>query len=180
MDLETSRLVLREIRDTDIADIHFLISNAKVAEFNTLGIPEDTTISKTIVQGILDDQRKDSRTKYGWIIRLKANDQFIGEIGLDLGIPRYKIAEIHYSLLPSFWGNGYAIEAAKRVLAFGFDTLHLHRIEAGVATQNVKSVKLLERLGMTREGRKRKVLPIRGGWMDNFHYAILEADERFY
>jgi len=52
----------------------------------------------------------------------------------------------------------------------------LHRIEAGVATQNLNSIKLLEKVGMTREGMYRKILPIRGEWVDNYSYAILEED----
>ncbi|MEL7146066.1 MAG: GNAT family protein, partial [Bacteroidota bacterium] len=57
-----------------------------------------------------------------------------------------------------------------------FDQLKLHRIEAGVAVDNQRSIRVLEKAGMTREGRKRKVLPIRGDWYDNYHYAILEED----
>jgi len=45
-----------------------------------------------------------------------------------------------------------------------------------VATQNLNSIKLLEKVGMTREGMHRKILPIRGGWIDNYSYAILEED----
>ena len=54
--------------------------------------------------------------------------------------------------------------------------LSLHRITAGVATENSNSIKLLERIGMLREGRHRKILPIRGEWWDNYQYAILEED----
>jgi RimJ/RimL family protein N-acetyltransferase len=63
-------------------------------------------------------------------------------------------------------------------LKFGFESLHLHRIEAGTATENINSIRVLEKIGMTREGRRRKILPIRGEWYDNYHYAILEDDPR--
>lgn len=61
-------------------------------------------------------------------------------------------------------------------MKYGFEELHLHRIEAGVATENIASIKVLEKIGMQREGLRRKVLPIRGKWVDNFHYAILKED----
>lgn len=62
----------------------------------------------------------------------------------------------------------------------GFDKFHLHKVEAGVATENIKSVRILEKCGMTREGLRRKILPIRGEWIDNYHYAIVEDDPRQY
>ncbi|MDR1201453.1 MAG: GNAT family N-acetyltransferase [Tannerellaceae bacterium] len=50
--------------------------------------------------------------------------------------------------------------------------------EAGVATENIRSIKVLEKSGMIREGLRRKILPIRGEWKDNYHYAIVENDPR--
>jgi RimJ/RimL family protein N-acetyltransferase len=56
--------------------------------------------------------------------------------------------------------------------------MHLHKVEAGVQTENVRSIKVLEKAGMTKEGLRRKILPIRGEWKDNYHCAILEDDPR--
>ncbi len=56
----------------------------------------------------------------------------------------------------------------------------LHKVEAGVAIGNIKSIRVLEKTGMTREGLRRKILPIRGEWVDNYHYAIVESDKRNY
>lgn len=95
---------------------------------------------------------------------------------MNIGVKKYQKAEIYYSLHPDYWGNGYATESVKTVLAFGFQQLQLHRIEAGVATANSASIKVLERAGMQREGLCRKILPIRGEWYDNYMYAILEED----
>ena len=63
-----------------------------------------------------------------------------------------------------------------RLLDFGFNDLKLHRIEAGCAVENIASIKTLEKAGFTKEGMKRKKLPIRGEWKDNFFYGILEED----
>ncbi|MBL4662979.1 MAG: GNAT family N-acetyltransferase, partial [Flavobacteriaceae bacterium] len=91
---------------------------------------------------------------------------------------KYRKGEIHYSLHPNHWGQGFATETVNAVISYGFSELRLHRIEAGVATQNYKSVALLERVGMLREGLCRKILPLQSGWMDNYMYAILEEDSR--
>lgn len=60
----------------------------------------------------------------------------------------------------------------------GLFGLKLHRIQAGCAVENTGSIKVLEKAGMIREGRRRQVLPLKSGWSDNFEYAILETDER--
>ena len=59
---------------------------------------------------------------------------------------------------------------------FCFSELKLHRVEAGCATANIASIKVLKKCGMIKEAQRRKLLPIRGEWFDNFEYAILEED----
>jgi len=112
----------------------------------------------------------------GWSIRLLKDNTFIGELGKRVSTPKFNKGEIHYSLIPEFCNKGYATDAVQAILKHGFETLNLHRIEAGVTSQNLKSIKLLEKVGMTREGMHRKILLIRGQWIDNFSYAILVED----
>lgn len=176
MKLTTDRLFLTEITKADIPFIHEMNSFEEVAHFNTIGIPKDLEVTAKMLQDLIEDPYKEVRTQYGWAIRLKETNTFIGEFGMNLAAPRKRRAEVHYSLLPTFWGNGYATEAAKAVLRFGFNELELHRIEAGCAVDNINSIKVLERIGMQREGRHREILPIRGEWQDNYSYAILAHD----
>ena len=63
-----------------------------------------------------------------------------------------------------------------RIIEFGFVDLTLHRIEAGCAANNIGSVRVLEKAGMKREGMRRKTLPLKSGWADNYLYGILEDD----
>ena len=72
--------------------------------------------------------------------------------------------------------QSFATETAKAIIKFGFTKCKLHRIEAGVATLNIASIKVLEKAGMKCEGIRSKILPIRGEWKDNFHYAIVEDE----
>lgn len=176
MNIETERLILRELIWKDVPDIHQMNSLEAVAKYNTIGIPKIEMQTASMFKPVIEDVSKNPRKIYGWTIRQQNSNEFMGEIGMNIGPKRFKIAEIHYSLLPIFWGNGYATEAVRAILDFGFNTLKLHRIEAGVATENEKSLQLLERVGMTQEGRRRKILPINKEWKDNYHYAILEED----
>ena len=176
MHLTTDRLLLHELTWADLDDVHTLNSYPEVAKFNTIGIPKDRGITREVMWGAVEDWAKNPRTQYAWTIRTQEDDVFIGEAGMSLYTPRYRRSDIFYNLVPAYWGRGYATEVARALVQFGFDTLHLHRIEAGAATENIASVRVLEKIGMTCEGIGRKVLPTPGGWKDNYRYAILEND----
>lgn len=98
----------------------------------------------------------------------------MGLAGMFLSNDKFKMGEFYYKFYPEFWGNGFATETAKELIKFGFQKYKLHRIEAGVATGNSASVNVWEKAGMTCEGTHRKILPIRGEWIDNFHYGIVK------
>ncbi len=99
---------------------------------------------------------------------------------MNLSLNKFKLGKIYYKLLPQKWGRGYATELVKTLIKSGFENFKLHKIEAGVSTENIASIRVLEKSGMTREGLRRKVLPIRGEWKDNYHYAIVEDDPMDY
>ena len=73
-------------------------------------------------------------------------------------------------------GRGLASEMAARLIAFGFAELKLHRIEADVALENVPCIRLLERIGMVREGVLRDCIRAQGRWWTEAKYAILEDE----
>lgn len=179
-DLETERLILSEIAMDDLDNIHRLHSIPAVDEFNTLGIPKSIYETKKIILPLIEARIKKPRDSYTLKINVKESNQFIGIAGLTLSNDKFKRGEIYYKLHPDYWGKGYATEIAKRLIRTGFEDFGLHKVEAGVATENIKSIRVLEKVGMTREGLRRKILPVRGEWKDNYHYAIVENDERDY
>ncbi len=173
MNLSTGRLSLRLIGKEDFAEIHEMNSYPQVAQYNTIGIPEDISVTTALLNTVMEKE-----SSISWSIRKKETGEFVGQFGMNLSSEKYRKGEIYYSLHPNEWGQGFATEAVNAVLSFGFSALRLHRIEAGVATENSKSVALLERVGMKREGLCRKILPLQSGWADNYMYAILEDDPR--
>ena len=179
-DLETQRLLLSEVDINDLENIHRLHSIPEVDEFNTLGIPKTRHDTEKIILPLIQARLKRPRDSYMWKIILKETKQFIGVAGLTLSNDKFKLGEIYYKLHPDYWRNGYATETAKRLIKTGFEDFKLHKVEAGVATENTRSVRVLEKAGMVREGLRRKILPVRGEWKDNYHYAIVESDKRDY
>jgi len=173
MELTSKRLNLREITVEAVDNIHQLHSNPEVDEYNTLGIPKDLEETKKLVLMAIEVQNKSPRTAYEWVIELKDTHEFLGLAGMFLSNDKYRLGEIYYKFFPRFWGNGFATEVAQVLVKADFGNFNLHKVEAGVAVGNDRSVRVLEKIGMTREGLRRKILPIRGKWVDNYHFPIV-------
>lgn len=176
MELHTPRLLLRELNATDLEAVHRLHSLPEVDEFNTLGIPETVETTARLLTDWRAQAHATPRIAYVFAAQLAVSHTFVGLIALNLGKANFKNAEVWYKFLPAHWGQGLTTEAVSALLTFGFDRLRLHRIEAGCAVENIASIRVLEKVGMRREGRKRGVLPIRGAWVDNYFFAILDTD----
>ena len=82
-------------------------------------------------------------------------------------------AELGFAVSRDRWGQGYATEAARAILDFGFADLGLRRIYATCRPENVGSSRVLEKIGMSREGRLRDHVLIRGDWRDSLLYAAV-------
>lgn len=106
------------------------------------------------------------------------NDELIGTIGL-FRILRDPLqsAIIGYSLSKNHNGKGYATEAVKLVLDYGFTILKLHRIEAGVMPHNLGSIRVLEKAGFEKEGISKSNVKINGKWEDHQVLAIINPKE---
>jgi len=172
--LKSERLHLKPINISDLEAIHELHSLPETDEFNALGIPKNIEQTQAIVEQWISENQKEDNQIFTFTITVK--NQFVGLIALNLGKERYQNAEIWYKLHIDFWNKGYATEALKTIINFGFNQLKLHRIGAGCAVGNIGSVRVLEKVGMTLEGRKRQNLPLKTGWSDNFEFAILSSE----
>lgn len=178
IELVTERLKLRFIELSDLDAIHCLHSLPETDKYNALGIPKDIAETKSIIEPWIAAHEKTTIKNYTFAMDKRSNEAFIGLFGLKLGKEKYKMGEVWYKIHSDYWNQGFATECLKAVINFGFDSLGLHRIEAGCAVENIASIKVLEKAGMLREGKGRKILPLRSGWSDNYNYSILDTDER--
>jgi ribosomal-protein-alanine N-acetyltransferase len=76
-------------------------------------------------------------------------------------------------------GKGFMTAAVKAAVTFAFDTLHLNRVEAACLPNNAASIRLLEKVGFTREGYARRFLCIDGKWQDHLLYGMVRDDPRY-
>ena len=178
IEIITERTKLRLIESSDLESIHKLHSLLETDEYNALGIPQNMQETKSIIEPWIAENRMHVIKNYTFAIELKPSKNFIGLFGFKLSNEKYNKAEVWYKIHSDSWNKGYATETLNAILAFGFDNLKLHRIEAGCAVRNIASIKVLEKVGMIREGRGRQILPLKSGWSDNFEYSILETDVR--
>lgn len=178
IELISDRIRLRPIDKSDLQAIHELHSYPETDQYNTLGIPKDINETKVILRNWITLMRTNYTTNHIFTIEF-LNGDFIGLIALNKGSSKQKMGEVWYKILPKLWSKGYATEALNLVLDFGFDHQDLRRITAGCAVDNLGSVRVLEKVGMIREGICREILPLKKGWTDNYEYAILKSERNF-
>ena len=151
--IQTARLLLRPFREEDEAGLHRLWNDQLVRRYLWDGRP----VPRHVVAKHIERSQR-SFKEYGFghftISPTSAPTRTIGFAGL---VPREKLGyvELYYGLLPSYWGNGLATEAARAVLQFGFEEIGLPQILAGSDPPNTSSFRVMARLGMTFVGERR-------------------------
>ena len=117
-----------------------------------------------------------ARTLFQWGIAERATGAVVGTVTLAALSPEHRRAEVGFALAQAAWGQGYLAEALPALLAFGFTTLDLHRVEADVDPRNGRSIRALERAGFVREGHQRERYWQAGEWQDAVLYGVLRRD----
>jgi RimJ/RimL family protein N-acetyltransferase len=173
VELVTERLILREFRADDWPAILAYQSDLRYLRYYAwTGRTREEV--QAFVQLFLDQQRAQPRIKYQLAVTLKSTGQLIGTCGIRLAAASAHEGDIGYELDPEHWGQGYATEAARAIVRFGFVELGLHRIWSWCIADNVGSARVLEKVGMQLEGRQRHKDRFKGRWWDRLLYAMLE------
>ncbi len=149
--LSTDRLHLRPPRMADAPAIASAINHPDIAR-NTLRIPHPYTLAdaETFLKGCAGPAWETS-SKRPFIIIRTADQALLGICGISQP-NRWQRSEIGYWIGVSYWGQGYATEAARRVIRYGFEGLACYRIQATYSTFNPASRRVQEKAGMTFEG----------------------------
>ena len=175
--LETKRLVLRNIKETDWAAIHAYAGQLENTVYMFFG-PNSEEETKAFVRRCLDHAAKSRIVVYNFAIIIKETEQLIGSC--DLHFFDKETAEIGWILHRDYWKQGYGTEIGKKLLEFGFDRLCVRRITAHCDAENTGSSKLMEKIGMRREALYHDVRPphkkSNRAYSDEFAYAILKEE----
>ena len=168
--LETLRLRLRPYTETDIPELLPLIGSREVAA-TTLRIAHPYTDQDA--RAFLE--LAEDPDKLCLAITLRSDGRQIGGIGLRVD-PAHQHAELGYWIGVRYWGHGYATEAAREMLRYGFEDLKLHRIFASHFRHNPASGEVLKKLGMRYEGCQREHLRKWDQFVDSQLYGILRRE----
>jgi [ribosomal protein S5]-alanine N-acetyltransferase len=168
--LETARLKMRAYSEADIPELVPLIGTREVAA-TTGRIPHPYTVEDA--RQFLATIETDGEVRLAIILR--DSGRLIGGIGLRL-VEDHRNAELGYWLGVPYWGQGYATEAAREMLRYGFQQLGLYRIFASHFEGNTASGRILQKLGMQHEGCQRKHIRKWDRFLDSELYGILRDE----
>ncbi|KAA0563497.1 GNAT family N-acetyltransferase [Bacillus sp. CH30_1T] len=168
MNITTERLLIRNFEFKDWEGVYQYTSKQSVMKYMPEGV-----LSKEETQEFIKENINKIAQKFPVI--LAENKILIGHIEFFKYFGEHTY-EIGWVLNPEYCNKGYASEAALGVLKYGFEELDLHRIVATCQPENVPSYRVMEKIGMRREGYFKKCIPHGDDWWDEYSYAILRED----
>ncbi len=170
--LETERLVIRRFKEEDWKDLYEYISDEEVVRYEPY--------QAFSIEASQNEAKSRAESPAFLAVCLKENNKLIGNIYF--AKQEFKTWEIGYVFNRAYQGRGYATEAANAVIAYGFNTRGARRIVAMCNPLNTASWRLLERLGMRREGHLKQNIYFKKDeegnpiWSDTYEYAILKDE----
>lgn len=170
--LETERLILRPMQMFDAFDMYEYSRMPKTSQFLTWNPHSDIEYTKNYLAFVINKCR--AGEFYDWAVVLKGEEEkMIGTCGFSKIDFSNDVGEIGYVINPDFHGRGYATEAAKRIIDFGFNILKLHRIEAKYIIGNDASLAVMKKCGLIYEGTAYGSMLIKGEYRDIGTCAII-------
>jgi RimJ/RimL family protein N-acetyltransferase len=174
--LETERLVLRPYDEDDVDAFHAVRSQPEVVRY-LYEEPLTFEQARDKVTMLIGSRALESEDD--WLsatIRLRDSGTYIGDVAFHWVSVRDRTGEVGFVLDPAHQGHGYATEAARAIVDWGFGTFGLHRIIGRTEARNAASARVLEKLGMRLEAHLVENEWVKGEWQSELVYAILDRE----
>jgi [ribosomal protein S5]-alanine N-acetyltransferase len=174
--LRTGRLVLRGFTLQDAPEVQRLAGEWEVAR-TLLSVPHpyEEGVAEDWISGHYSAFERDEGVQFAVVLRRQG--ELCGACGLLINA-RDANAELGYWIGVPYWGQGYATEAAREVVRYGFEELGLHRIYAAHLGRNPASGRVLRKIGMSYEGTRREHHRKWGDYEDRVEYGLLAREWR--
>ena len=175
MNLETERLILRPIEETDVPALFPLINDADVAR-NLMKVPHPYPEEEYVpfIRKVREAMQR--REQFDMAIVLKETGLPVGSCAIEDISWEHMRGEIGYWLGQKYWGQGYMTEAVRRMAQFAFEELGFQRLHAYCFTWNAGSIRVLEKTGFRREGHIRRAVKKGDEFIDVFLYGLLRQE----
>lgn len=170
-----TQVTLRELRASDAPSLFALLTTEEVTRFISPPPPTVEGFAKFIAWTL---RQRTAGTYACFAVTLKGRDTAIGIFQVRETEPGFGTGEWGFAIGSPFWGTGVFQEAAELVLAFAFETVGVHRLEARSAVRNGRGNGALRKLGAVQEGLLRKSFLRDGEYLDQVLYGIVDEDWR--
>lgn len=174
--IETERLRLRWLSSGDVPALHQIFGDPEVCRYWSRPVLPDRAAAEALLDEIV--RLFADRSLFQWGITERETDAVVGTCTLASLSHEHRRAEVGFALARAKWGQGYVAEALPALIAFAFEQLDLHRLEADVDPRNDRSIRALEREGFEREGRLRERYHVNGEVQDAVVYGLLRRTWR--
>ena len=172
--IETKRLILRKFTKKDFNDLYEYASDNKVTQYLSWDTYKNIDMAVEYIEHMQEKYAKNEIAP--WAIEWKENSKLIGSIGFVHYDKKNFSAEIGYVLNRNYWNKGIMTEALKEIIRFGFERMHLIKIEAKLNALNLPSEKVMQKSGLRYERTLRKKEFLKGKLIDIKYYSILKEE----
>lgn len=172
--LESPRLFLSRITENDAKGMYAYSKKRKVTKYLTWMPHKSLSFTRRYIQ--LLQEKYESAQFYDWGVHTKEDGRFIGTCGFTKLDEARLLGEIGYVFSPKIWGRGFATEACRTVMEFGFNVLGLKEICARYLDGNSQSEAVMRRLGMKPMGVLPNNLYVKGRWCAVWEYRITREE----
>lgn len=171
----SDRLVIRKF---GLQDVHFFYQYRSDPEVSRFQSWDNFTLqdAEAFVSKQIEHSPDQPGTWFQYAIALTESNQTIGDCAIHTLADEPQIVELGFTLAPEHQGKGYMNEALCALIDYVFGFLKKHKMIAFTDVRNIKSIQVLERLGMRREGHLLENYMSKGFWIDEFQYAMLKSE----
>ena len=173
--IETDRLILRRFAYTDdAAMLKYWIADEKIQSMYAEPIYTTKEAVKELLDKYISSYEKEDY--YRWAVIEKKSGECIGQIAYFLVDNTNHFAEIEYCIGSNFQCQGYATEATKAIIAYGFDKMNLHKVQICTKSINKPSKRVIEKCGFVYEGTLRDYFYMDGEYVGRLYYSMLKNE----
>jgi ribosomal-protein-alanine N-acetyltransferase len=174
--LVTERLVLREITQDDWRALLAIESRPEQVRYQSFEAHTEETV-RAYIAAVIADARAEPRLVFDLAIS-RGGGELLGRVGFRRDASDPRVGEIWFNVAPELTGQGLATEATNAIITFAFRELGMHRMWGDCDPRNPASARVMERLGMRREGHHVQNVFLKGEWCDSLIYAVLASEWR--
>ena len=175
MRLESPRLILRPYSKDDFASVHFYGSDPQFSRFESWG-PNTEEDTQRFISDMIRQAESEPRYKFDFALEMKDLGAMIGGAGIRRETQNSRVANLGWAIHPHYQKKGYATEAARCLIEFGFFELGLRVIYATCDARNEASFRVMEKVGMRRVGHLIGDRMQKGFLRDTLRYEILPEE----